>query len=323
MLMSLLVDLDGRPALPGRKPWNHSDFRGCYLRRRPPSSTAPSAILIAGEADVTGASSSIVVGYDGSPDAERALDWAAGAATRRPGTRVHLVQALALPPLPFGPAERTVEELLVAHESEARHRLEAASGRLATLGVPAEVHLRRWIPAETVLEHAAKIGAGLIAVGQHGHGPTRMLLGSVSGKIARAARAPVVVARGAAGAASPRRVLLALDGSPSSLAAAAAVARWASTAAIEAVAVEDGGFRPDPAALQAALERVGLDPARTDLRIESGPVASTLLDLASAGGFDLLAAGRRGLSAWRDLLTGGVSEKLLLLSPCPALLAHA
>ena len=72
-----------------------------------------------------------------------------------------------------------------------------------------------------------------------------------------------------------------------------------------------------------ALERVGLDPARTELRLESGPAASTLLDLAAAGGFDLVAAGRRGLSAWRDLLTGGVSEKLLLLSPCPILLAHA
>lgn len=272
---------------------------------------------------MTGASSSIVVGYDGSPDAERALDWAAAAAGRRPGTRVHLVQALALPPLPFGPAARSVEDLLAAHEVDARHRLDAAGGRLATMGVPAETHLRRWLPAETVLEHAAKIGAGLIAVGQHGHGPTRLLLGSVSGKVARAARAPVVVARGAGGAPSPRRVLLALDGSPSSLAAAAAVARWASTAAVQAVAVEDGGFRPDPAALQSALERVGLDPARTEVRIETGPIASTLLDLASSGGYDLVAAGRRGLSAWRDLLTGGVSEKLLLLSPCPILLAHA
>jgi nucleotide-binding universal stress UspA family protein len=272
---------------------------------------------------VTGASSSIVVGYDGSPDAERALDWAAAAATRRPGTAVHLTQALALPPLPFGPSEHTVAELLATHEQEARHRLDAASGRLATLGVPAEIHLRRWLPAETILEHAAKIGAGLIAVGQHGHGPTRVLLGSVSGKVARAARTPVLVARGAAGSASPRRILLALDGSPSSLAAAAAVARWASTAAVDAVTVDDGSFRPDPAALHAALERVGLDPARTELRLESGPAASTLLDLAAAGGFDLVAAGRRGLSAWRDLLTGGVSEKLLLLSPCPILLAHA
>lgn len=272
---------------------------------------------------MTGASSSIVVGYDGSPDAERALDWAAAAATRRPGTAVHLTHALGLPHLPFGPGERTVAEVLAEHEQEARRRLDQASGRLASLGVPAEIHLRRWLPAETVLDHAAKIGAGLIAVGQHGHGPTRMLLGSVSGKIARAARAPVLVARGSAGAPSPRRILLALDGSPSSLAAAAAVARWASTAAVEAVTVEDGGLRPDLAALHAALERVGLDPARTELRVETGPVASTLLDLAVTGGFDLVAAGRRGLSAWRELLTGGVSEKLLLLSPCPVLLAHA
>ena len=44
--------------------------------------------------------------------------------------------------------------------------------------------------------------------------------------------------------------------------------------------------------------------------------------LARGEGADLITAGRRGQSAWEDLLTGSVSDKLLQLAPCPVLLAH-
>jgi nucleotide-binding universal stress UspA family protein len=59
--------------------------------------------------------------------------------------------------------------------------------------------------------------------------------------------------------------------------------------------------------------------------LKSGSPAEHLLELAREGvdgGFDLLAAGRTGHSGWRNLLLGGVAEKLLQLAPCPVLLAH-
>lgn len=264
----------------------------------------------------------VLVGYDGSPDAERAAAWAAAAARERPGTALHLVRAQTLPPLPLGGTERTAVEILAAHEAGERRELEAARDRLATGGLAVEIHLRRWLAAETLLERAAESGAGLVVVGQHGLGPTRVLLGSVSGKVARGATVPVVVTRGDRGAVPPARVLLAVDGSSSAFAAAAAVATWAPRARVTAVRVLEAGESAESEPLAAGLAAAGLGRERCELEFADGPVARTLLDRARDGDFDLLAAGRRGLSAWQGLLTGSVSEKLLLLSPCPILLAN-
>jgi nucleotide-binding universal stress UspA family protein len=265
----------------------------------------------------------VLVGYDGSPDAERAAAWAAAAARERPGTVLHLVRAQTLPPLPLGGSERTAAEILAAHEASERQELEAARDRFAAGGLAVEIHLRRWLAAETLLERAAESGAGLVVVGQHGHGPTRLLLGSVSGKVARGAEVPVVVTRGEqGGAVPPQRVLLAVDGSRSAFAAAAAVATWTPRAHVTAVRVLEDGESAESEPLAAGLAAAGLGPGRCELEFADGPIARTLLDRARDGDFDLLAAGRRGLSAWQGLLTGSVSEKLLLLSPCPILLAN-
>ncbi len=263
----------------------------------------------------------IVVGSDGSPDARRALAWALEVAALHAGTRVHLVRALGLPALPLSPPGTTVRDLLDSQEREADERLEVERAEAAARGVPAETHLRRWLAAETILEHATTVGAGLLVVGQHGLGPTRLLLGSVSSRVARAASAPVVVIRGRETAAPPRQVLLAFDGSPSALRAAEAIARWLPTARVTALTVENELELP-AADLAVRLGASGLAAGVVVAERTRGRVAEALLERAEKDGFDLLAAGRRGLSAWRELLLGGVSEKLVQLAPCPLLLAH-
>jgi nucleotide-binding universal stress UspA family protein len=47
-----------------------------------------------------------------------------------------------------------------------------------------------------------------------------------------------------------------------------------------------------------------------------------LLRLAAGEAIELVAAGRRGHSAWSERVLGGVTEKLLQLAPCPVLVAH-
>jgi nucleotide-binding universal stress UspA family protein len=264
----------------------------------------------------------LVVGFDGSPDASRALDWAASLASSRPGVVLHLVQAVSLPPIPHHHAELTVAELLDQHEQEARRGLESERDRLAAAGLEVEIFLRRWLPAETVLEHAERHGAGLIVVGRHGSRPERLLLGSVSGEIAAAARAPVAVVRGPSIASPPRRVVLAFDGSPAALRAASAVASWAPGAEVLALWVRTDSEAAAPGQIPAALERAGLDPRRVETVERSGRPAEAALELVETRGADLVAAGRRGRSAWHDLLVGSVPEKLLQLAPCPVLVAH-
>lgn len=268
--------------------------------------------------------STVVVGFDGSADAVRAADWAAGIARAR-GAPLHLVHALALPPIPlFDHHGATVAELLDRHEAAMRARLDEERARLAAGGLEVSVHLRRWLPVDTLVEHAGAVAAGLVVVGRHGADASRLLLGSVSAAVARGAAAPVVVVRGGDHAAPPRRALLAVDGSEAARQAAAALARWCPEAELLAVHVREGG--DDALAAEEALRRwlgdAGLPAGRGRAAVLDGPVAATLLGLATAERVDVVAAGRRGLSAWQSLLVGGVSEKLLQLAPCPLLLAH-
>lgn len=309
----------------------------CYNRAPGRGKPAPPAILRGPETPLTSsqnvppsppqghavpARTPIVVAYDASPDARRAAAWAGALAVSGAPVSVHLVRALGLPAIPHGPAGTTVDELLERHEATALAELATERDRLAAGGVAVETYLRRWLPVETTLERAAEVGAGLIVVGQHGNGPARLLLGSVSSAIVRAADCPVVVVRGRDGASPPRRVLLAFDASAGSLAAASAVARWLPRASVAALHVRAGDVPADEPALRAALVGAGLDASGVELRVEEGKAAQALLEAAESGGYDLVAAGRRGRSAWRDLVLGSVADKLVQLASCPVLVAH-
>lgn len=270
--------------------------------------------------------SPIVVGFDGSGDSRRAAAWAAALAREHPGTALHLVHALTLPAIPFPSSGITVDQLIARHEAEIRDAMERERRELATDGLAVELYLRRWLPVESVLEYAEEHAAGLIVVGQRGVRATRLLLGSVSSAIARAAEVPIVVVRGELRARPPARVLVALDGSEVGARAAAAARRWCPHARFLAVSVRDGRENADETALRRQLDAAGFDRAATELRLLDGPVAESLLAVLEeereGGPIDLVAAGRRGLSRWTEMLLGAVSEKLVQLAPCPVLLAH-
>lgn len=268
------------------------------------------------------ANSPIVVGFDGSRDGERAAEWAAAAALLHAGTRLRLVQALALPPLPHHAWDRTAQEILEGAETEAREALEALSSRLRGRGVIVDTELRRWLPAETLIEACQSHRAALLVVGQHGHRRPLLLLGSTSDAVSRLAECPVVVVRGAERAAPPRRILLALDGSPASGRVAVAAGRWFPDATLVAASFRSGDEGLDEPALRALLATLPLAAERFEPRCGTGDPAAGLLGLAAGAEIDLVAAGRRGHGLLRELLLGSVSEKLLQLAPCPLLLAH-
>lgn len=263
----------------------------------------------------------VVVGHDATDACRPALDWATEICPPPPAGRIDLVHAASLPPIPAQFAGLSVEALLARHEDEARAVLEEARRRLAARGLEARVVVRRWLPAETLLEHARQSGAGLLVVGQHGGRAGRLLLGSVSAEVARDAELPVVVVRGERPS-PPRRVLLATDGSEPSLRAAACVARWFPRAEVLAVHLRDREPALDLGELSRALADAGLVANRLELRVSDGPAAPALLAVAAEQSIDLVAAGRRGHSGWRERILGGVAAKLLQLSPCPVLVAH-
>ncbi len=155
---------------------------------------------------------SVVVGVDGSPPGEVALDWAAHAADeqRRALTVVHAA----------GPVT-TAETLYDRMEATQACRLAGLDVVGAAVARVRERHpslrVDSWMPLgapQRVLRAAAE-RAHLLVVGAHGRGTlATLLLGSVGGDLAAHAPCPVVVAR--ASGPSRRGVVVGVDGFPSS-----------------------------------------------------------------------------------------------------------
>jgi nucleotide-binding universal stress UspA family protein len=142
-----------------------------------------------------------IIGFDGSPDAEHAIDVAAGVLSADSAlivTAWHLpIAAVEAPIPPVGaPAAPPLED-----EDELRRRAtetaKAGAARATTAGLAAEPALRRAAgPSDIakVLLDSAERDAALVVVGRRGMSRIRsVLLGSVSEAAVRDGRRPVLV----------------------------------------------------------------------------------------------------------------------------------
>ena len=115
----------------------------------------------------------IVVGYDGSDAARRALDAAADLAGYGSTLSVVTVQT--------GEVDGWIS-------GDAR-------ARLLQRHVEARYHETTGEPAERLVEKATELGADLLVVGRRSRSPLRALLGSVSSRVVRRAACDVLVVR--------------------------------------------------------------------------------------------------------------------------------
>jgi nucleotide-binding universal stress UspA family protein len=143
-----------------------------------------------------------IIGFDGSPDAEHAIDVAAGVLSADSAlvvTAWHLpIAAVEAPIPPVGaPAAPPLED-----EDELRRRAtetaKAGAARATTAGLAAEPALRRAAGpsdiAKVLLDSAEERDAALVVVGRRGMSRIRsVLLGSVSEAAVRDGRRPVLV----------------------------------------------------------------------------------------------------------------------------------
>lgn len=127
----------------------------------------------------------IVIGYDGSNSARRALERAAEFVD---GGSITVVSAVHRLGGKSGPGYDPVEQ-----EDHARH-LKEASSRLAELGIDAEAIEGYGDPARVIAEQASQAQADLIVVGnEHKHLIERLIEGSVSAGVTHRARCDVLV----------------------------------------------------------------------------------------------------------------------------------
>ncbi len=137
----------------------------------------------------------IVVAVDGSPNAERALEWAMGHAA---ALQVPLI-ALAVHEVPksywggipvVGPADEAVLARLREAAEEMTQRVAAGLGAVKPPSVQVKA-VSGFVVKEIV---DASEGADLVVVGPRGgHGFARLVTGSVSTEVIQQSRCPVVI----------------------------------------------------------------------------------------------------------------------------------
>lgn len=281
----------------------------------------------------------VVVGVDGQPQADRALDWAIAEA-QRVRAPLHLVHARMMPLR--GP---TVETSFSVHTTESHEILGAATDRVRALAPGAHVTTASAYGNAAVLLVDESRGATCLIVGARGRSALgSVLLGSTSLDVAAHAACPVVVVRELPQQLPDRPgVVVGSDGSELSEAAIAAGFAHADRLGVPLTVVHAWYLDAEGTGL-AALET---DEARLVVAQEEDAVASeavagwsekypdvpvrqrnlrahpveALVD--QSRGAELVVVGSRGRGGFTGLLLGSVSQGVLHHAHCPVLVVRA
>jgi nucleotide-binding universal stress UspA family protein len=280
----------------------------------------------------------VVVGVDGYPSSQAALEWAAEEALRF-NTGLHLLHA-------------TDIDWLVAASLISRADDHPVTDAILDAAVD---QLQRRFPDLRVSAQAttgtaaqdltcASVHAREIVLGSHGRAQSRLPLGSVAHAVAMHAACPVVVVRESGNPeARTGPVVVGVDGSELSLSAVdfaleQAARRGTSMIAIHAWWVEfvDGVVvtTPGSAQWQKAAERMRLDVAETlagcrerypdvdvSVRLEQARPADALVEASEYA--SLVVVGARGHGGFAGLLLGSVSRELLMHAAGPVAVARS
>jgi nucleotide-binding universal stress UspA family protein len=133
----------------------------------------------------------ILVATDGTPGSEKALEWAAAAATN--SSEVLVVYAMAeFCPVALDEVDcNTIRCLL---EKEAQNVTADALQRLQALGVSARAIIAKGEPVQAIVDVAKKEQADEIVAFSHGkRGLAKLFWGSVTAQLAEEAPCPVII----------------------------------------------------------------------------------------------------------------------------------
>jgi nucleotide-binding universal stress UspA family protein len=273
----------------------------------------------------------IMVGIDGSADSDRAVEWAAAAASQRQAA-VHFVYAV--PPPAFSVPYSAADER--EHREFAQRVISDAAAAVQQSGVPVTSEVVDGPAVPALL--AAGESARMIVVGSRGHGAVAgLLLGSVSQHVSRHANCPVVVVReqadrkirhivvGVDGSASCDKAIgFALDTASRSQAPLIAIHAWQDITAIAPAGPSDLALK-NVAERVSAGERLlseslaGWTEKYPDVSVtrEAIPVhpARVLADASEHAA--LVVVGSRGRGQVAGLLLGSVSQAVLHHARCP------
>ncbi len=293
----------------------------------------------------------VIVAVDGSIEADRALDLAAGLGLPA-DTRFRVVSVI-----DQGPVEPDVawQKYVVGspHGPDTRYphlmtALETARLNLETAGYTGvDSILLDGRPAKAIIDEARDYDADLIVVGHRGRGAiASTLLGSTSAEVVERAPCPVLIVR------EPhlRSVVLAVDGMDSSRQAVEVVARWPIFEHLPITVVSVADVRiPITVEVQPGLyEQImqsyveSVDQARIEnatfaqhaadqlteagrtatVDVREGAPAASIVEAAKAGGADLIVMGTRGHTGLVRIALGSTARSVMLHAPCSVLVVR-
>ena len=222
-------------------------------------------------------------------------------------------------------------------ERQGQELLTLAAAQAESAGV-SYASICKWgnVP-ETILQTASEEECDLILLGSRTiTGWKRLMVGSISNAVTAKAQQPVLVIKPppllASDPRSWRRVLVATGGSPWSDAALDHALLLAQTQELEVYVlyVEPGRPRQTSAALVATAEGkniLALAEARAvtagvayETQLAYGHPAETILQTAARQECDLIILGSRGLSGWKRLILGSVSNAVAAKASRPVLI---
>ena len=136
----------------------------------------------------------ILVAHDGSKSSDKALKKAVEltAVFKGPLTVLSVIPELYLTELQTTDRNRISESI----SEQIKNVMEKIEKSMAGKATEVRTLVRKGDPAEIIIETAQKMGVDLIVTGSHGkHGAKKFHLGSVSAKVVKYARCPVLVVK--------------------------------------------------------------------------------------------------------------------------------
>jgi nucleotide-binding universal stress UspA family protein len=268
----------------------------------------------------------IVVPIDGSEPSQHAIAW--GIAFARRTGAVMSVCSVFDPMLSCvaaaGGAMIDLEPLLEALEADAGRYCAAAVAQAAAENVTVTSAVLEGAPAAAIDDFACARGADIVVLGTHArHGLALGILGSVTAAVVRSSRVGVVTVRAETILSETGPIVVAVDDSEASAAAATfalTIARALGTP-VHLVHVALGSD-----AVPAALHTVARDAAAAGVvcstEIRHGAVVDTLITAAGERGASMLATGTHGRGGLGRLLLGSVAEGLIRGAVLPVLVVR-
>ena len=304
----------------------------------------------------------ILIAYDGSSHADAAIDDLRRAGLPREAEAVVVsvadVWASPVPPSGYETVQPPLDEQTRARaqwfSQQAAKALEEAEGLAHAASQRALSYFPSWevrtvvrsgSPAWELIRKADEWQADLLVVGSQGRSALgRLFFGSVSQKVVTEARCSVRVARGSVREPeAPVRVIIGIDGSGYSDAAANEVARrpWPEGSVVKVISAVRLPFTPTeetrslPDSYYSQLAKTETEKAQTAITravarlqkgeanqsgIESevilGDAREVILDEAARWGADLIVLGSRGLGGFKRFLLGSVAQGVASYAPC-------